>query len=151
MGKLTVSRRTFGQETLALLLASAACAVSADGATAEGDQPREGSSTRDVIKQRLPGEPARDLILAEVTYPPGMGSPPHLHAKGVMAFVVSGSISSKVGDGPERVFHAGEAWWEPPGSLHRVSRNASSSETATLLAIFAAPEGAARDELYKPI
>jgi len=151
MGKLTVSRRAFSQDALALLLASAACAATANAAPAEGDKTREGSSTRDVIKQRLPGEPTRDLILAEVIYPPGMGSPPHLHAKGVMAFVVSGSISSKVGDGPEQVFHAGEAWWEPPGSLHRVSRNASSSEPATLLAIFVAPEGATRDELYKPI
>ncbi len=61
----------------------------------------------------------------EVVYPPGIGSPPHVHANGVMAFVVSGSIASKVGDEPERVFHAGEAWWEPVGAVHRVSRNAS--------------------------
>jgi hypothetical protein len=41
-----------------------------------------------------------------------------------MAFVVSGSIASKVEDGPEQVFRAGEAWWEPVGAIHRVSRNA---------------------------
>jgi quercetin dioxygenase-like cupin family protein len=64
----------------------------------------------DVIKQQLPGEPARDLILVEVTYPAESGSPPHLHPNGVMAFVVSGSIASKVGDGPEQTFRAGEAW-----------------------------------------
>jgi quercetin dioxygenase-like cupin family protein len=81
-----------------------------------------GSSTRrDVIKQRLPGEPLRELTLVEVVYPPGAGSPPHLHANGVMAFVVSGSVVSKVGQEPERTFYAGEAWWEPPGAVHRVS------------------------------
>jgi quercetin dioxygenase-like cupin family protein len=68
-----------------------------------------------------------------------------------MAFVVSGAIASKVGDGPERTFHAGDAWWEPPGAIHRVSRNASSTETATLLAIYVAPKGATPADLMKPI
>ena len=67
-----------------------------------------------------------------------------------MAFVVSGSLASKVGDEPERTYRAGEAWWEPPGAVHRVSRNASSSEPATLLAIYIAPMGATGHELMKP-
>jgi quercetin dioxygenase-like cupin family protein len=89
--------------------------------------------------------------LIEVTYPPAIGSPPHLHANGVMAFVVSGTIVSKVGDGAEQTFHAGDAWWEPPGAIHRVSRNASSTEPATLLAIYVAPKSATADDLMKPI
>jgi quercetin dioxygenase-like cupin family protein len=104
-----------------------------------------------VIKQELPGEPARDLMLIEVTYPPGTGSPPHLHANGVMAFVVSGTIASKVGDAPEQTFGAGSAWWEPPGAVHRVSRNASSTEPAKLLAIYIAPKGATAADLMKPM
>jgi quercetin dioxygenase-like cupin family protein len=86
-----------------------------------------------------------------VTYPPATGSPPHLHANGVLAFVVSGTVASKVGDGPERAFHADDAWWEPPGAIHRVSRNASSTEPATLLAIYVAPRSATTDDLMKPI
>ena len=112
----------------------------------------EGRATRrDVIEQALPGEPARDITLVEVTYPPGEGSPPHLHANGVMAFVVSGVIASKVGDGLERVFHAGDAWWEPPGAVHRVSRNPSNVESAKLLAIYIAPKGAIGADLMKPL
>ena len=57
-----------------------------------------------MIRQELPGEPLRDISLIEVTYPPATGSPPHLHANGVMAFVVSGTIVSKVGDGAEQTF-----------------------------------------------
>jgi quercetin dioxygenase-like cupin family protein len=68
-----------------------------------------------------------------------------------MAFVVSGTIVSKVGDGAEQMFHAGDAWWEPPGAIHRVSRNASSTEPATLLAIYVAPKSATGDDLMKPI
>src|SRR5215472_3588394 len=112
----------------------------------QGDQTR-----RNVIEQALPGEPARELILIEVTYPPGEGSPPHLHTNGVMALVVSGAIASKVGDGPERVFHTGDAWWEPPGAIHRVSRNASNVEPARLLAIYIAPKGAPESDLMKPL
>jgi quercetin dioxygenase-like cupin family protein len=68
-----------------------------------------------------------------------------------MAFVVSGAIVSKVNDGPEQTFNAGAAWWEPPGAVHRVSRNASATEPATLLAIYIAPKGAAAAELIKPM
>src|SRR5262249_17223954 len=112
---------------------------------------RSAATRRDVIKQRLPGEPEREISLVEVSYPPGAGSPPHVHANGVMAFVVSGAVVSKVGDGPEQTFHAGDAWWEPEGAIHRVSRNASSTESATLLAIYIAPKDATAADLMQPI
>jgi quercetin dioxygenase-like cupin family protein len=146
-----VTRRNFNRTSLVSLLTAAATA-SAGAAAAAQQEPASGSSTRrDVIKQELPGEPPRNLILIEVTYPPGTGSPAHLHANGVMAFVVSGSIASKVGDGPEQTFHAGDAWWEPPGSIHRVSRNASTAEPATLLAIYVASKDATAADLMKPL
>ena len=61
------------------------------------------------------------------------------------------SIVSKVGDGPEQTFHAGDAWWEPLSAIHRVSRNASFTEAVTLLAIYVAPRSAAAADLMKPI
>ena len=149
MTKSNVDRRHFNASLVSLLAATTA----ALNGTASAQQ-RTGSVTptrRDVIKQEIPGEPSRDLSLVEVTYPPGTGSPPHLHPNGVMAFVVSGTVTSKVGDGPEQIFHAGDAWWEPPGAIHRVSRNASSAEPARLLAIYIAPRGATSTDLMKPI
>jgi quercetin dioxygenase-like cupin family protein len=143
-----VSRRHFNHIPLISLLAATAL----QNGTAAAEQATSHAPTRrDVIKQELPGEPRRDIILVEVTYPPGTGSPPHLHANGVAAFVVSGTIVSKVGDGPEQMFRAGDAWWEPLGAIHRVSRNPSSTEPATLLAIYVAPKGAVADDLMKPI
>ncbi len=38
-------------------------------------------------------------------------------------------------DGPRRVYRAGESFYENPGSHHSVSRNASNTEPAKLLAI----------------
>jgi quercetin dioxygenase-like cupin family protein len=149
MTESILNRRNFNRTSLISLLTAVAMP---DGTAAAQQQATSHAATRrDVIRQELPGEPLRDISLVEVTYPPATGSPPHLHANGVMAFVVSGTIVSKVGDGAEQTFHAGGAWWEPPGAIHRVSRNASSTDPATLLAIYVAPKSATADDLMKPI
>jgi len=144
-----VTRRRFNSFSLHSFILTVVATL--PGAAAQPAPERSTSTRRDVIRQRLPGEPERDINLVEVTYPPGTGSLPHVHANGVMAFVVSGTIVSKVGDGPEQTFHAGDAWWEPEGAIHRVSRNASSTESATLLAIYIAPKGAMPADLMKPV
>lgn len=61
-----------------------------------------------------------------------------MHAKSafIYAYVVSGAIESKVNDGDVRVYRAGESWSEPPGATHSISRNASRTEPAKLLAVF---------------
>ncbi len=141
----TVTRRIFNSTSF---FALAAAAVTDE--TVFTHQSGGGSGRRDVIKQRLPGEPPREITLVEVTYAPGEGSPAHHHPHGVVAFVVSGAIESKVDEKPEHTFRAGEAWWEPTGAHHRVSRNASRTEPARLLAIYIAPAGATPADLMKP-
>jgi len=86
----------------------------------------------------IPNIPGKSLIAVEVAYPPGAGSPPHTHAKSafIYAYVISGAIESKVNGGATRVYRAGESWSEPPGALHAISRNASRTEPAKLLAVF---------------
>ena len=73
-----------------------------------------------------------------VDYPPGGASVPHTHAKSsfIYAYVISGSIESKVNDGPTRIYMAGESWSEPPGVSHPISRNTSKTARAKLLAVF---------------
>jgi quercetin dioxygenase-like cupin family protein len=146
----TVTRRGFDYLSVRWLILGALATLPGIAHTQPTPQ-RNAATRRDVIKQRLPGEPERDISLVEVSYPPGTGSPPHVHANGVMAFVVAGTIVSKVGDGPEQTFHAGDAWWEPEGAIHRVSRNASSTESATLLAIYIAPKGTTPADLISPL
>jgi quercetin dioxygenase-like cupin family protein len=82
--------------------------------------------------------PGKSLIAVEVTYPPGGASKPHTHAKSafIYAYVVSGSIVSQVDDGPAKIYSAGQAFYEEPGAKHRVSRNASKTAPAKLLAVF---------------
>jgi quercetin dioxygenase-like cupin family protein len=78
-----------------------------------------------------------------VDYAPGGASPAHTHARSafIYAYVVSGAIESQVNDGPKRVYRAGESFYETPGSHHGVSRNASATEPARLLAVFVVDTG----------
>ena len=96
-----------------------------------------------VISQKLPDVPGKTLTALLVHYEPGGKTPKHHHPGSVMAFVVSGAVRSQnSATGPARVYYAGEAFFEPPGSEHLVSENASATEPASLLAVFVADDGA---------
>ena len=90
------------------------------------------------FEQTIPNIPGKSLIAAVVDYTPGGASHSHIHAKSafIFAYVLSGEIESQVNDGPRKVFRAGESFYETPGSIHAVSRNASQTEPAKLLAVF---------------
>jgi quercetin dioxygenase-like cupin family protein len=83
--------------------------------------------------------PGKTLSALVVSYAPGAKTPAHRHGQSfVVGYVLEGSIRSKVDNGNETVYHAGESWAEKPGAHHRMSENASSTEPAKLLAIFVA-------------
>jgi peptide methionine sulfoxide reductase MsrA len=86
----------------------------------------------------IPNIPGKSVFAVEVDYAPGAASPSHTHAKSafIYAYVISGAIESKVNDGETRIYRAGESWSEPPGAIHSISRNASKTEPAKLLAVF---------------
>ena len=90
------------------------------------------------FEAKIPNIPGKSLIALEVNYAPGAVSAPHTHAKSafIYAYVISGAIESKVNNGETRIYRAGESWSEPPGATHSISRNASSTEPAKLLAVF---------------
>jgi quercetin dioxygenase-like cupin family protein len=107
-----------------------------------GEAPKD-ATLKPVIAEALPNVPGKKLTAVLVTYPPGGASAPHQHAGSVFAYVVSGKIRSEVSTtGPAKVYSAGEGFFESPGSVHRVSENASNTEPASLLAVFVADEGA---------
>jgi len=119
----------------AIALATAMCAAPA--AHAEGDQ------VRPVRSEKLPNVPGKSITTVVVNYAPGGKSASHHHAGSVLAYVLSGEIRSEnSATGPAKVYKAGESFFEPPGSAHLVSENASATEPASLLAIFVADDGA---------
>lgn len=93
---------------------------------------------------KLPNASGQTITGVIVSYPPACKSVAHHHAGSVTAYVLSGTIRSQnSATGPERDYKAGESFFEPPGSHHTTSENASASESATLLAIFVAPDASA--------
>jgi quercetin dioxygenase-like cupin family protein len=106
------------------------------GTATVGSAPRE--TVAPAFANAIPNVPGKSLVAAVVTYPPGGKTPSHSHAKSafITAYVLSGSIKSRVDDGPVTIYNAGESWSEAPGAHHAVSENASASEPAKLLAIF---------------
>jgi quercetin dioxygenase-like cupin family protein len=122
-----------GMRTGFIPLVAAAIALGASPAIA---QDRE--QVRVVFEHALPNVEGKRIVAVMVNYPPGGKSLAHHHAASafIYAYVLSGTIRSQVGDDPPRVYHAGESFYEMPGSHHRISENASETEPASLLAVF---------------
>ncbi len=96
-----------------------------------------------VFSAQLPNVPGKTLTAVVVEYRPGGSSPAHRHAGSVFAYVLSGQIRSEnSATGLARVYRSGEGFFEPPGSIHLVSANASATEPASLLAVFVADDHA---------
>jgi quercetin dioxygenase-like cupin family protein len=97
------------------------------------------TSYNDTIKTNfshpISNVPGKSLVAVEVSYPPGGASAPH------HAYVVSGQVASQVEGQPEHIYRAGESWYETPGAHHLISRNASNTEPAKLLAVFVVDTG----------
>ena len=122
------------------LLACVLAALLGVGATL-GVQNHE--SVRKVSAIKLPNVPGQTLTAELVEYPPGGKSGVHHHAGSVFAYILTGRIRSQnSATGPARVYKAAETFFEPPGSTHLVSENASTTEPASLLAIIIAEDGA---------
>jgi len=91
-----------------------------------------------VFDRALPNVPGKSIKGVLVEYQPGGSSPAHTHAPSafIYATVLEGAIRSAVNGAPEKVYHAGENFYEEPGAHHDVSANASDTEPARLLAVF---------------
>lgn len=123
----------------ALLLAAAQAPAHAADHHGAGHMPAsKAAKVTEVYQHAIPGVPGKSLKGVLVEYGPGGYSPPHTHARSALIYatVIEGAIRSKVDDGPERVFHAGENWTELPGAHHAVSANASQTKPAKILAVF---------------
>jgi len=91
-----------------------------------------------VFDQPLPNVPGKSMRAVLVEYPAGAGSPAHTHPKSafIYARVLEGAVTSQVNNGPVTTYNAGQSWTEQPGDHHAISRNASTTEPARLLAVF---------------
>jgi quercetin dioxygenase-like cupin family protein len=102
----------------------------------------QGDTVIPVASYPLPNVLGKRVTVVRVIYAPGGFSRPHRHAGSVTAYIVKGEIRSQLAGGPVQDYKLGESFFEPPGSVHQVSANASQTEPAELIAVFVADEGA---------
>jgi quercetin dioxygenase-like cupin family protein len=122
---------------LGVLLLSAGAPLFAPTVAAQ-DATAPGAKVSVVFDQELPNVSGKSMRAVLVEYAPGAGSPSHRHPTSafIYARVLEGAIRSKVNEEPERTYQTGESWMEKPGGHHQVSKNASATQPAKLLAIF---------------
>jgi quercetin dioxygenase-like cupin family protein len=83
-----------------------------------------------------------EVTVSHVDYPPGRVGTMHHHAGFVLAYVLEGSVITKIsGQGEEKTYNVGQMFYEQPGATHEVSKNASQTQPAKLLAMIFAKKG----------
>ncbi len=114
---------------LAAPLAALTLTVSAAAIAHEGPSEKV-TVLQDQMLKNVPGKKA---LMIEVDYEPGQSSIAHKHEGTAMAYVISGEIISQVKGEQPVTYKAGQYWYEPAGSEHLVSKNASATQPAKLL------------------
>lgn len=128
-------------QVTAIVLA-ASCLIPGSAGWTQAAQVQAPVGHTPVASQPLPGDSGRSLTAVQVELPPGATVPGHHHAGIVFAYVLEGSVRSRLNEGDTVEYRTGEYWVEPPGTQHTLTENASRSMPARLLAVFVAPTGA---------
>jgi quercetin dioxygenase-like cupin family protein len=95
-----------------------------------------------LLQQALPNVQGKTFTSAIVDFPPGARAVPHRHGKAfVYAYVLEGTVRSKLDDKPTSTYHQGQNWVEQPGAHHVLTENTSQTERARLLVVFVSNTG----------
>lgn len=101
-----------------------------------------------IAQTALPPQIFKQAQALRVDFAPGADSAAHRHPGHVFVVVLNGEVESALDGQPPQRFKAGDAWYESPRQLHRVTRNASDSEPASLVA-WLLSDG--KEQLVQPI
>ena len=116
----------------------------ADAQTQAGPATPAAPPVPPVFKHDLPNLTMDDweVTVSYVDYAPGRVGAPHRHPGFVLAYVLEGAVIAKIsGQGEEKTYTAGQMFYEQPGATHEVSKNASQTTPARLLAMIFAKKG----------
>ncbi len=107
-------------------------------------KPDAGSMKRtEVLSQELPRAEFRKLSAATIDFAPGAAATKHRHDVAVLGYVLQGSVESQLEGEKLKTFKQGDAWYEPPGTIHEIARNGSKIEPARILVVYIGEEGKA--------
>ena len=127
----TVTRRDL-LETLAKAGAAVLLAPMLAGAASPVAQGRSPVLVQDLPPVSLDGW---RMTALEITYAPGEVDRAHRHIGFVFGYVLEGDLRFKADGGDETVYRTGQMFYEKPGTVHRVSANASATKPCRFLAM----------------
>ena len=105
------------------------------------NQPPQASVTP-LTSKDLPDFPGKEVLMITVEYPPGSSDPIHRHNAHAFVYVLEGSIIMQVKGGKEVTLTPGQTFYEGPGDVHVVGRNASSTKPAKFVVFLVKDKGA---------
>jgi quercetin dioxygenase-like cupin family protein len=95
-----------------------------------------------LMTKALPDMPGKEALMITVEYPPGSSDPVHRHNADAFVYVLEGSIVMQVKGGKPVTLTPGQTFYEGPGDIHVVGRNASSTKPARFLVLLLKKQGA---------
>lgn len=99
-------------------------------------KPPAGLKQIDLMKVEMKDVMGRIVTLRRTERDPGSGSDPHRHpGSHTFGYVLEGTYEFRLNDGPVQQLKPGDTFYEPPGSLHAVSRNPSKTDVVKYLVI----------------
>jgi quercetin dioxygenase-like cupin family protein len=99
------------------------------------------AGTVQLLTQPLADLPGREVRITLLDRGPGNSSPAHRHpGHHTFGYVVEGSYELGVNGQPTRMLKAGDVFYEPPGALHSVSRNASADKPLKIVVFMVADQ-----------
>jgi len=97
--------------------------------------------TKDLMIQPLSDLPGREVRITLLDRDPGNASPAHHHpGHHTFGYVVEGNYELGVNGQPTRMLKAGDTFYEPPGAIHSVSRNASPDKRLKIVVFMVADQ-----------
>jgi quercetin dioxygenase-like cupin family protein len=97
---------------------------------------------RTLLSKDLAGVPGKEITMITVDYPPGAEDPVHTHNAHAMVYVLEGSVVMQVEGKAPVTLLPGQTFYEQPGDVHTVARNASDTAPAKFLVFFVKGKGA---------
>jgi quercetin dioxygenase-like cupin family protein len=85
--------------------------------------------------------PGKEMLMLTVTYPPGTVEHIHRHDAHAFVYVLEGSIVEGVRGGKEVTLTPGQTFYEGPGDVHTVGRNASMTKPAKFVVVLLKKKG----------
>jgi quercetin dioxygenase-like cupin family protein len=85
--------------------------------------------------------PGREALMLIVDYPPGAVEHVHRHDAHAFVYVLEGSIVMGVRGGKEVTLTPGQTFYEGPGDVHTVGRNASKTKPAKFVVVLVKKKG----------